>query len=866
MKTLARTLTPRRIAMATIFAVSLAGCDANNRAFFTGDASMRIDVEVYKGPIAQEPDIQWGKLHGYISETEQSLEQLAVGIRAQIIGKILPTAKLATMTNPFALTESAKKKDQARIALIKDLLKHLVKENELTATEFLSGKLPKFFDLNVSLGTACKDPFLDQTADAAARYMLTESNIENNILQNIPSSEKFSADEGLRDVFILNGVLRDTCRMHEIAFDLKESADDWGIEYKKLTKSLNDSTSDTPLENSEALTRRSIALRRQLRSVLQQAASDAGRFKVKSAFWAFTGTLNTSTDKKIRQIPVSLQLIGGEYERRITSAANALLAQMDYADRREVPISTLLADSNPTAFINQILWYDVAGTRLNNDELFSDSYSQDRVRALEAIYTDDTWSRINTVHASGAGDVSMALIKDEIGNWNLKNFDQDTTQLVSTYKGVGLAALRTATTLMSGGATTAASNVSNVQKLVGLANQVALGSGGAGAAAGNAQLEALRSNLIRQLEDLAQEADRDLVKLAVEVAELNSRAEDAVAERDRLRAEAAELRRAVGADLAAGILDTDAAEKEAERQIGRAALRRELGNEKLASDAEAKAKQLTALGQKIKSLNSVTELAEELEARAEKTFRAYANLPARIEGQVRVLLDNYRRMVDALEIGSAGVKTGMNGNGAPEDSSVSGSATGNPTGSASDDDLLNASSSAILQKLMNGELDIESLLRAKYKETREKAQESRKGLSDSFANKFRKELEAGLLDGKGAIASLEESRASAVAKVRAQLSKRRSEALDLANKLELVRSGTDLGFGKANDLLNTLDRKSATFLVELKKRDFTRNLSPNTLNALSELGASGYDFPGSFNFEQLSPEIFGTFTRSLFQR
>ena len=61
---------------------------------------------------------------------------------------------------------------------------------------------------------------------------------------------------------------------------------------------------------------------------------------------------------------------------------------------------------------------------------------------IERLVTDTHWSKVNSVFAAGQGNVRMAFIKDDIGNWNLKSFANDPTELVNAYKNAGLAALK----------------------------------------------------------------------------------------------------------------------------------------------------------------------------------------------------------------------------------------------------------------------------------------------------------------------------------------------------------------------------------------------------------------------------------------
>src|SRR5262249_23215809 len=49
---------------------------------------------------------------------------------------------------------------------------------------------------------------------------------------------------------------------------------------------------------------------------------------------------------------------------------------------------------------------------------------------------------------SGQGDVAMAFIKDDIGNWNLKSFDNDPTELLRAYSDLSKKALAEAVKLV----------------------------------------------------------------------------------------------------------------------------------------------------------------------------------------------------------------------------------------------------------------------------------------------------------------------------------------------------------------------------------------------------------------------------------
>ena len=79
------------------------------------------------------------------------------------------------------------------------------------------------------------------------------------------------------------------------------------------------------------------------------------------------------------------------------------------------------------------------------------------MRLAKRLFADHFWTKINEVHASGQGEVRMALIKDDIGNWNLKSFDNDPEQLLNAYRELTSAGIEAAIRLAQ-----------NVQNLIGL--------------------------------------------------------------------------------------------------------------------------------------------------------------------------------------------------------------------------------------------------------------------------------------------------------------------------------------------------------------------------------------------------------------
>ena len=104
-----------------------------------------------------------------------------------------------------------------------------------------------------------------------------------------------------------------------------------------------------------------------------------------------------------------------------------------------------LRDSSTTNFVNLYDWTDAAAGRYT--PLDADFSKADRVRMIQLLINDTYWSNINSVYASGQGEVSMAFIKDDIGNWNLKSFENNPAELLNAYDNLARSSVRAAVRL-----------------------------------------------------------------------------------------------------------------------------------------------------------------------------------------------------------------------------------------------------------------------------------------------------------------------------------------------------------------------------------------------------------------------------------
>ncbi len=221
----------------------------------------------------------------------------------------------------------------------------------------------------------------------------------------------------------------------------------------------------------EKITRGSIA--GEYKYLIEMSVRHAEWLRSRAAFWATDHAAIKPPNKRVRIEMVNFIQFASDYGNQIGSRADALIKQIEGVDgnnilREQLSSTVFLRDSASTRYLNLYDWNDAS--------VSDDMSSRDRVRMVEQLIQDTHWEKINSVYASGQGSVRMAFIKDDIGNWNLKNFSNDPGELLKAYKSAGSAALKGATQLLSNINTAgAASTVSTAKKMIDFSNQLSLG-------------------------------------------------------------------------------------------------------------------------------------------------------------------------------------------------------------------------------------------------------------------------------------------------------------------------------------------------------------------------------------------------------
>lgn len=197
----------------------------------------------------------------------------------------------------------------------------------------------------------------------------------------------------------------------------------------------------------------------QRKQIMKRAGRVAIKLKAKALYWAETHASMAPAKRVVRIAMAAFANLAAEYSNQLESLADALQWQLGEEDKRieaeQLPLSVYLRNAETTDFLNLYTWNRAVSPAIWEEMLlhpfnaFTSNEIADRVRVIERLFADHNWQKINTVYGSGQGDFSMALVKDEIGNWNLKSFDSDPTKLLKAYTNFTLTAIRQATSLLT---------------------------------------------------------------------------------------------------------------------------------------------------------------------------------------------------------------------------------------------------------------------------------------------------------------------------------------------------------------------------------------------------------------------------------
>lgn len=471
-----RTPRPMRLALSVLALSALAGCAADSTgssrnsqiSVLDASASMRVEVEVYKGPLSKEMSIQFAELAGVLDDSKRGLEILHANmtVSAARLGCAIGDGSTSGGNKGMLSNQPARS------------TRELTSQGDMTLWSTLFKPKPK--DRTVlNYENAVKLP------GGSGEYLV-------DILK----------DEGVPD---RNGYI--FCNtLAQILIDTEDT-------FSAFPKNHNSFHTNCPKIHAPSTpgTNHGQCVRG-----LQDIAEFGARLAQRAEYWATEHVATMPDNTRLRIEMANFAQFVKNYGNQLVSRANALVKQVAGARgvgiaRQQLANSVFLRDSSPTGYLNLYRWNKAAVDREEDGVTV-----EDRTRMVDQLVADTYWSKVNTVFAAGQGDVSMALIKDDVGNWNLKSFDNSPGELLNAYKDAGLAAVKSAVELAgSGGTLPRAKNALN------FANQIALGSTSGGRAAETAdRLATLREETARKIaaigddmEEVGNDLDKDITEL-----------------------------------------------------------------------------------------------------------------------------------------------------------------------------------------------------------------------------------------------------------------------------------------------------------------------------------------------------------------
>ena len=484
---------------ALALSVLLGACGAQgiDTAGLAGSASMQIDVEVYKGPLSKELEVQKSELVAKLNESQVAVEELVGQTKIAMCAlacfdrasegqsyKYYPVIEEDRDNENYVTDQDLGEDDDPVFGPYtkpqvfgpdKTVLRHD------DAESFCAGKI---FDVKIERTD-------DEQHDVCPVLDTMEFDLRSikgrGQLLNLYQIEEVYSDSAAKDKKCVSiGRSQYTCFVDK---SRKSNVPNW----------------DDPQEATK---------------FLLDAANYAEFLHSRAAFFATQQTAIAPKSKRARRAIANFTQFLADYGNQIGARVDAILKQEalfqsddinENLARELLANTTYLRDSAPTGFLNLYKFNDASAESTRGG-------ATDRIRLVEQLTADTYWTRINSVFAAGQGDTTLAFIKDDIGNWDLKKFDNRPGELVDAYKQAGLAALQEVASLASGGAT----KVGQASQLLSFADRLNFGGSVASNAEVDAQVARLRERTAGRLTALktSEQARFDKLKQTIETAQV----------------------------------------------------------------------------------------------------------------------------------------------------------------------------------------------------------------------------------------------------------------------------------------------------------------------------------------------------------
>ena len=435
----------------------LSACAAFDQVGVKGASSMTIDVEVYKGPLSKTLDIQVVELQSITRDAETWL----FDIKDQI-GVVHKTYNARNADNGI---------ECRRLKNIKG----------------------EYYDYDAS--------------------------------SSMPSSGREDLEPSL-ECYLFQSMFYDADFLETILNNA--GLEFWQSEFREAIaptyETYSECPSDEPCPTPTCTQKKPCVDRERLASVARIGAY----FRTRADHWATTAATSDVRDENIKRFYANFAHFASEYGNQIVSRVDSILLQMDMDgqfDRQSHPLTgtqiaglvstgRFLRDSGTTNYLHLYDWIEGSppqpadsrrnigprprpflGRNVDGSNGPLDLERSDRVRMVQMLINDTYWSNINSVYASGQGDVSMAFIKDDIGNWNLKSFKNDPAELLNAYDDLARASVQGAITAIRSGA----ENASGANALLSVAQSAVTGKPDTSQTLDSSDLTKMRENFLSQV-------------------------------------------------------------------------------------------------------------------------------------------------------------------------------------------------------------------------------------------------------------------------------------------------------------------------------------------------------------------------------
>lgn len=529
--------------------------------FGCASASLRVEVEVYKGPLSTNKLAQIGELTGIIREGKKKLKAFRDGaslyryqINCQTPSRLIDD-RFRKMDAELQKVYAEVSKTGKKFKVINKIVDE--KERESTSDKEKERMLKRFPIIQKNLELILKmikvlesdirTVFIERAKIDPLDVLLRE--LEEYINQTHSyiggamgtSDPVTSLEKALSGLFYIKAViagLNYRMAMHIGSIDGRCYVLDQIIDgLDKLFVRIEEGQLAAEETLEKSLVKKESEIfdldKKEVRELIVGLKAIATQVEGMAFVWAEYQIGSIPKDKKFRRFLTDFTTLTSEFSNQVSSRTDVLIKQIHGVEGRNLATSDHLRDASPTQFLQLYDWYEAANSGVKGSGSLSPA---ERVKVAQRLFADHYWTNINEVYASGTGKVGTALVKDDIGNWNLKSFDNDPSELLDAYRKFTLAGIQTAVKIAQEATAPGASTLPALDKAT---SSFALNRVGADrtTTANENQIRSMRERAVTELKALRDTKKSRMEELAAEALGAQKTFDGAKLEADRLRRE-----------------------------------------------------------------------------------------------------------------------------------------------------------------------------------------------------------------------------------------------------------------------------------------------------------------------------------------